>query len=351
MLNKKRLVELDIVKGITIFLVVFGHAGASEGMLGQTLSAFRMPLFFLVSGYLFSNSKYLNNFKLLLVDKIRTLILPYFVFCLMSAIVWYFLSSIQNVDVQWGKPIFGMIYGNGNWIIGNIPIWFLPCLFCTLVIFVLIQKLLIKNSLPAKIIIFSLIGIAGYLISKISWMPWGLDVALVALPFVYLGGVLKEIRVLYNHKIMISATFLSLVVFIISLIYNTHVDMNNRIYGNLFLFYVGGISGAFVVLFLCKYILSKIKIVSLTFSYMGMQSILILGFHGSIGLNAVSVLNEKVNIGFLGNPLISSIIAISISLCLGLGINKIPLLSFLFKGTTISIKKSNIDSGKNVVSK
>ncbi|KNH20174.1 hypothetical protein ACS78_18395 [Priestia megaterium] len=103
-------------------------------------------------------------------------------------------------------------------------------------------------------------------------------------------------------------------------------------------------------MFACKYMLSKIKPIRLAFSYMGMQSILILGFHGSIGLNAVSVLNEKLNIGFWGNPLISSIIAISISLCLGLVINKISLFSFLFKGTTISIKQSDIDSEKSVVS-
>lgn len=66
MIVNERLREIDIVRGITIFLVVLGHTGAaevSEGLVSEILRGFRMPLFFMVSGYLFSSSKYLGNTK------------------------------------------------------------------------------------------------------------------------------------------------------------------------------------------------------------------------------------------------------------------------------------------------
>src|SRR5690625_1160209 len=93
----KRLKEIDIVRGLTIFLVVLGHSGfnSSSGILPDMLRDFRMPLFFIVSGYLFSTSKYLNDGNKLINDKFRSLIIPYISFAVVGSIIWYF-SLIHN---------------------------------------------------------------------------------------------------------------------------------------------------------------------------------------------------------------------------------------------------------------
>lgn len=337
----ERLKEIDIVRGITIFLVVLGHTGVtevSEGLVAEIFREFRMPLFFMVSGYLFSTTKYLDNIKNLFTDKARTLLIPYFSFCLMSAGIWFLYLIISKQNVVWWEPFIGMLYGNGNWIVENTPIWFLVSLFCAFIVFNLILKFSKKLSLLSKTTVFVIVGILGYGISRIVWLPWSLDIALVALLFMFIGSVLKEKRVLYNHKTMITLFVISVFIFITVLYFNVPVDMNNRVYGNLFLFYMGGISGGFLILFISKYLFTKIKFIYSIFSYMGRESIIILGFHFSVGFMIADWLAAVVG---MGGALFTTVIAISSSLLLGMLINKIPIFLFLFKGTSLPVRKAS----------
>ncbi|MCK1998541.1 acyltransferase family protein [Psychrobacillus psychrodurans] len=339
MIVNERLREIDIVRGITIFLVVLGHTGAaevSEGLVSEILRGFRMPLFFMVSGYLFSSSKYLGNTKKLVIDKTRTLIIPYISFCFLSAGIWILLLILNKQEIAWGQPLIGMLYGNGNWIVENTPIWFLVCLFSAFIIFNIILKISIRLSLLSKTVLFIVLGVIGYGVSRIIWMPWSFDIALVALLFMYIGNILKEKRILYNHKMMLTLTSISLCMFIAVLIFNVPADMNNRVYGNVFLFYIGGISGSLLILFISKYLLTKVKLIYSVLSYLGRQSILILGLHFSVGFYFADWLAYLTR---LNSSLFIASIAISISLLMGLAIDRIPIFSFLFKGTTISVVK------------
>ena len=54
MTTKKRIQWIDIAKGISIILVVYGHSGLNNvPIIGSWLHAYRMPFFFFVSGLLF----------------------------------------------------------------------------------------------------------------------------------------------------------------------------------------------------------------------------------------------------------------------------------------------------------
>ena len=95
--DSMRLIEgLDEAKGIGIILVVFGHAltwelaGTSVFLiyLRYTVYLLHMPLFFMVSGYLFEwkKEKYQKRgFCHFMLEKARILMLPYIIF---SAIAW-----------------------------------------------------------------------------------------------------------------------------------------------------------------------------------------------------------------------------------------------------------------------
>lgn len=78
---KKRVREIDLIKGIAIFLVVFGHSiqyGSGSYFLKsglffqnnvfKVIYSFHMPLFMLVSGFLFYSSKD-RGFKTILFSK------------------------------------------------------------------------------------------------------------------------------------------------------------------------------------------------------------------------------------------------------------------------------------------
>ena len=72
--------DIDVLKGITILLVILGHSFCTTpinifGMLpvmGDVVRSFQMPLFFVVSGFLFSST---GGLKLLLKKKNKSLVL------------------------------------------------------------------------------------------------------------------------------------------------------------------------------------------------------------------------------------------------------------------------------------
>jgi acyltransferase len=338
-LGVNRLKEIEVVKGITIFLVVLGHSGLSDGILSEILSDFRMPLFFLISGYLFSTSKYLNDTKRLINVKSMTLLIPYVSFAMIGAGLYYFSSIKNNLDTDWLRPFVGLSYGNGNWITYNIAIWFLVCLFCAFILFQTILKYTQTYSTIVQSSIFVFFGIVGFLISKFIWLPLSIDIALVVALFMYIGLWLKENQILRNQKLMLIITLVSVVLFALTLIFNDFVDINNRTFGNILWFYVGGLSGSFIILTLAKYVLAKVKILYTIFSYLGKESLIILGIHSSLAMYAITMVDNKLSfINISSMPLLTAAIAIGISLVIGLIIDRIPILSLLFKGKIIKKK-------------
>lgn len=79
---------IDSLKGFAILLVVIGHLNFVSNELNQYIYSFHMPLFFFISGYLLSIGKYLNNGKFFLRKKVHSLIMPYFLFSLISYIFY-----------------------------------------------------------------------------------------------------------------------------------------------------------------------------------------------------------------------------------------------------------------------
>ena len=52
----QRLDSIDLAKGIAIFLMILCHSGMNNGIT-QWIYAFHMPLFFVVSGYLYNGQR------------------------------------------------------------------------------------------------------------------------------------------------------------------------------------------------------------------------------------------------------------------------------------------------------
>lgn len=71
--SAKRMEWLDIAKGIGVFLVVYGHSHAPFNLYAYY---FHMPLFMILSGYLYRPSQSLRTF---VVKKIQSLYIPFVV--------------------------------------------------------------------------------------------------------------------------------------------------------------------------------------------------------------------------------------------------------------------------------
>ena len=123
-----RIVWLDSLKGLGIFLVIFGHL-LPASVLTQYVYAFHVPLFFVVSGYLFDRRRY--GFRQLVLRRLRTLIVPYFVFATVSFLFWFVVVRGLSVggralEANPLKPFVGIFYGVGDdeWSVPlNVALW------------------------------------------------------------------------------------------------------------------------------------------------------------------------------------------------------------------------------------
>lgn len=328
----KRSIEIDIARGVTIFLVVMGHT-AIPIWLNNILRDFRMPLFFFVSGYLFSSQRYLNNTRLLWINKFYSLLVPYFTAGILSYFYWLILKAVDPLknEFLWYKPLVGIFYGNGvnGWLSINVPIWFLVCLFCVQLLYCYSQKIIGGFSVYTQIGFYLILGYVGFAISRFVFLPWGLDIALVALFFMHLGNKFKYYQLLNKIKPISIVSILSLIVFGIATYFN-NADMNNRIYDNFLVFYIAGISGSVATLSFAK-LLSKMKLLTRIFTFLGRESLIILIFHGGFviaTLKFIDILFVKGLIHWTIYLAFGLIIPISLSVF----IKKIPILNILLNG-------------------
>ncbi|MEG1998528.1 MAG: acyltransferase family protein, partial [Bacteroidales bacterium] len=96
-MEEKRYNNIDISKGIGIFLVVYGHFGGIPNLnpsyfsvLYQFVYTFHMPLFMALSGFLFGKLFSEDfSYKSFIIKKAKRLIIPYITYSLLLFIIKY----------------------------------------------------------------------------------------------------------------------------------------------------------------------------------------------------------------------------------------------------------------------
>lgn len=245
-----------------------------------------MPLFFFISGYLLSND-YLNNLKLYVHNKIKTLILPYiyfaFLFILLGIIYTYFNMGFNRIMQINYYPFFSdVLYGNGivHWIFDYDRIWFLPCLFIVGLLFILQER-----SLRGKMLFSIIIGSVIMYLIKLYFqtrLPFGIDIAFYALIFFYVGYIFKKYnveKILYKQKrilLLITTIPLIIITFFISSL-NTQVQFGGCIIGNYYYFYTAAFAGIFTCV-----LIAIILPANPLFNYIGQNALLIYAFEGGV---------------------------------------------------------------------
>ena len=200
---------IDILRGIAIFLVVFGHI-THISTLRTFIYGFHVPLFFFISGLLFAPEKY-KNFNEFIIKKFKTLIIPYVFFYLMTFSYWWLIESrIRSGEVTTHNQILGLFYGTYNmkYMFFNGALWFLPCLFTTEMLYFAIHK---TDSYRHKFFRLFVVYALGVILIQynIKWLPWGGNAALIACFFYGIGDMMKkrmvfiETRPRFFHVIII----------------------------------------------------------------------------------------------------------------------------------------------------
>lgn len=167
---------IDWGKAIGIFLVVIGHCPYDDhtAIYQQFIYSFHMPLFFLLSGILFTTP---DNFKNLLKKNITSLIIPYILFNIIVFIILIPYYIYIGEDLK--KLLFYFLIADGKSPAG--ACWFIICIFNLKIISYFILKLKLKFQIP---IITILVAFCFHFItSKRIDLYFTIDSAIMALPF------------------------------------------------------------------------------------------------------------------------------------------------------------------------
>ncbi len=269
----KRLDWIDQARGLSIFLVVYGH---NFPVNEPYIYSFHVPLFFLISGMFHP-----SNINLALVKKrAKMILIPYFFWAFSLYLFWFFIGrkygESSNLDLSPINNLIGVFYAQGGqtYMDWGIPMWFLPCIFLVFVFYGLLQK--IKNNI-LKHTLLIVVGVLGFSWFKMTHihLPWSIDVAFVALLFYGIGNLLKKWIIAISNKTAILAMISLFVIHVVTFYYNPlKIDMYRSIYGSELFFLISGITGsiAYILFF-------KLVPIFKFFSYLGKHTIILLAMH------------------------------------------------------------------------
>lgn len=257
-MNHQNYFWIDNLKALGILLVVVGHAGAPS-LIGKIIYGFHMPLFFIISGFLFNGEKWISKgFKLFFINRWKSYIKPYF--------IWAAVNLLLNIPIELyvkGLSLNGIIdstlnhikwifvsYGGSQDYPNCTPIWYLPCLFVASLYLYLIVCIQIRKGVAMALVITMLMLLSNNLIIKSIEviLPWHVDVALSGAAFMYLGYFIKRTNIL-RKIIPLTQIVVLLIIGIAAIITNGKIDMNMMIFGIQPLFYIGAIAVTFVIMY------------------------------------------------------------------------------------------------------
>lgn len=278
---QERIDWIDTCRCIAIMFVILSHTQMVPFYLQVYLHSVTVPIFFMISGLLFSHSLLKKDIKIIFIELFKKRMIPYFIY---GGICYFFLITIfilKKYEIYSGReinnsiftPLFGMIYGVDNgMMLHNPALWFLPCMFATELYFYFAKKILKSNVIIIGFIFLCLI--THYFIFKSAnyRLPFSADAALITIGFYSIGALYRN----YFFKIRIKFFTVILFFFIGTFLalFNGGVDVNYNKFGNVFLFYISGFVNSCLVIQIAKLIRSSRFLILI-----GQNTLLIMGLH------------------------------------------------------------------------
>ena len=269
----KRNIALDITKGIAILLVIIGHCGSIPYMpIRHLIFTFHMPLFFLISGYLYKKRGVKETLKKDLIH----LGIPYAATCLVILLyylLYYFVTKSHNSEPL-QRYAFASIWGSGTIhkckffadfpIIG--AIWFLPALLVCKNVY---------NALPNRnrLLISSFIFVVATIVGRyIIFIPFSVLSGLSAIIFYAIGDYLKTVdRIPWPFWIIGLACWLA----------SFRYSRINLVQPQLDLYFIDvfGATFASILVYLLSKQIARVSILTKGFQWIGKSTLYILCFH------------------------------------------------------------------------
>ncbi|MBP3690646.1 MAG: acyltransferase family protein [Schwartzia sp.] len=258
-----RIELIDLVKAVTIFLVILGHTtpNGATPLYRRILYSFHMPLFFFLAGLSIRPEPITGRegWQSFLRKNTLALVVPYLIWGLIYA-PFSFDRFPQLFYASW-RTLTAM---------GTLTsLWYLPALFTARI---LVQALIswCGAANPDRIRAWCAYGAApmlviGFLCPSLELgYPWCLNVAFVAAGFILLGIALRQKSLLFAQetgtKLGAAFVFASVLFYLGSAGRGDALELSlmcDGRYGNLFWFLLNSVSGSMTVICFCM-ILARI---------------------------------------------------------------------------------------------
>ena len=285
---KERFIFIDILKGVSILLVAYGHI--IPGVIPEFTEyagIFRMPLFFFVSGVLFNNEKYKNNFIEFIQKRYRGLLVPFFYFSIIVLVAYsiiekdYFCFLLKTLRNGWG----------------GYALWFIPVLLLSQIIYYPFSR--ISSSKVRLVCLFVLAGCSYISSLLIGYIPYNLMLGFCGAYFFGMGNLFKP-YLYYSKKIDFKKAFGFFVLGVLfSFIYLISDDRPEWFINKVpsIVYYIAPFGSILSLAMVALYIeRSGWPLLVEFFSICGKQSYIILAFHQIICLIAQMYVPSKVAI-------------------------------------------------------
>lgn len=321
--NNKRVMWLDVLKGLAIMAVVVHHHPWFPHKLFIMIASFAVPLFFFISGYLFNPD---SSFQDYILKRFKSLLKPYLFSVTIVCIAYIIVKGTPSF--LWYS--FWTIYGNGP----NLPkimlhLWFLPNLFLvTLFVWVLYRYFeFLKSSISGQLLLIIVFFILGSFGINLFWnikvpisvtnffitdgnlffingllenpeyskeallmdkqfilkgLPWSLDVVFITSAFFMSGYFVKQNR-LENmfHKDSIALIML-LVFTVFHYGFDYSLNLNIRRYDSLFICTIEAFAAIYILIYSSYWIAKVDNNISSFFKYLGRYTLVIFIFHSVV---------------------------------------------------------------------
>ncbi len=270
--------------GGAILLVVIGHSGCPE-LLYNLIYSFHMPLFFIISGYLYNSDKWNKElgFQKIILNRCKSYIKPYFVLCgvnMLFCVLKELISDGFNVSIlqsirTW---IFGILYAypSVDYMPNCTPLWFLVALFLANVLFYFIQNINSKQIQILTMLLVALINSLLYVFCSFQF-PWCFGAVLIGVCCMYFGQVLRNSSWLDKRGSFKWFTVIIIIAIgLLSSYYNERVGIGaNNLGNNPVLFWVSALSLSFSIISVAATIKCECRILS----WVGKNTIIFMGFN------------------------------------------------------------------------
>lgn len=303
--NPDRLKYWDIAKGITILLVVLGHAENVNPFIRVAIFSYHMPFFFIANAYFIKNYNMLECIK----KSSKSLLVPYAVTCILSAMLCVsqnngglpgyqvFILRIADMFAGMSKISVKFTQFQSVWLV-----WFVICLFAARIIYIFLMKFLKDKNIFISLVVMLILSYAGMVTGKYyAYLPWSIDVALVAMSFMWFGNMLNKFGLIpkFNKTLYI----ICFAIWIILGILGFEIEMSMRDYPGYILCIIEAISGSILCIGVSVLIESKLPVISMFFAWCGKNSMVILIIHclemRFLDWNAVIFINIPMKLNWI----------------------------------------------------